>query len=266
MTSALKTNINLIRLISFLMNRLRLLIVSGLIFFVGFSQKAIAQKEIPELWGQRVHDEAHVLSQQTIATLEHKLKLFEDSTTNQIAVLIVPSLDGEVIEQYALRVAEKWKLGQKDKDNGAVLLVAINDHKMRIEVGQGLEGPLPDAMCNHIIRNEMTPSFRRGDYDTGVSAAVDAIMLAVKGEYKADARSARSGRGAKLPLVLIIFLVAMLFRFINRNKGGNSGWSAGAGWMIGSALGGMGRGSGGGGGGFSGGGGSFGGGGSSGSW
>jgi len=245
------------------MNRLILFLA-----FLLFSFPALAQKEIPELWGHRVHDEAKVLSQQTIDHLEQTLKIFEDSTTNQLAILIVPSLDGEVIETYSLRAAEKWKLGTKNNDNGAILVVSINDRKMRIEVGQGLEGPLPDAICNRIIRNEMAPDFRRGDYDGGINAAVIAIMQAIKGEYKAvDQPRRRQGKGSAF-LTILIILVIIILRSTNKRGGGGSGWSAGAGWMIGSALGssrGWGGG-GGGGGGFSGGGGSFGGGGSSGSW
>ncbi len=248
----------------YLMKRLPLFFV--FISLLGLSLHAFAQKEIPELWGQHVHDEAKALNQQTIDNLEQKLKVFEDSTTNQIAILIVPSLDGEVIEQYALRVAEKWKLGQKDKDNGVVLLVSINDRKMRIEVGQGLEGPLPDAICNRIIRNEMAPNFRRGDYDTGVTAATVAIMQSIKGEYKADQGPiAQRGGGSRFLTLLVIFIIFTLFRLLARRGGRSGGWTSGAGWFIGGCGGGWGGG-GGGGGGFSGGGGSFGGGGSSGSW
>lgn len=248
------------------MTRYFLNLSSGLfIFLISFALPLHAQKEIPELWGQRVHDEAKVLSQQTVDNLERQLKIFEDSTTNQIAILIVPSLDGEIIEQYGLRVSEKWKLGQKDKDNGVLLLLAINDRKMRIEVGQGLEGPLPDAICNRIIRNEMAPNFRRGDYDAGVNAAVTAIRQAIKGEYKADdIPIGRRNKGPKLPIFLIILIIFILGRLLNRNRGGGSGWSSGGGFFIGG--GGGGSWGGGGGGGFSGGGGSFGGGGSSGSW
>ena len=251
------------------MNRLCQFLFFGFTFLLSFSQEALAQKEIPELWGQRVHDEAKALSQQTIDGLEQTLKVFEDSTTNQIAILIVPSLDGEVIEQYALRVAEKWKLGQKDRDNGAVLVIAIEDRKMRIEVGQGLEGPLPDALCNRIIRNEMAPYFRRGDYDAGVIAAVDAIKKAIRGEYKSDGPISRGGKGRSPLTGFFIFLIILIIIIRNSrgNRGGGKGWTSGAGWFIvGSALG---RGMGGGGGGGSswgGGGGSFGGGGSSGSW
>src|SRR6185295_2198295 len=234
------------------MNRLILFLA-----FLLFSFPALAQKEIPELWGHRVHDEAKVLSQQTIDHLEQTLKIFEDSTTNQLAILIVPSLDGEVIETYSLRAAEKWKLGTKNNDNGAILVVSINDRKMRIEVGQGLEGPLPDAICNRIIRNEMAPKFRQGDFDAGVTDAMTAIMQAIKGEYKAeDQPKRRQGKGSAF-LTILIILVIIILRSRNRRGGGGNGWSAGTGWFIGSALGGSNWGGGGGGGGFSGGGGSF---------
>lgn len=244
------------------MNRFLLLLFIGLLC-IGFSHLAIAQKEIPKLWGHRVHDEAHVLSQSTLDNLEQTLKAFEDSTTNQIAILTIPSLDGEILEQYAIRVAHtEWKLGQKDKDNGVLLLVVVDDRKVRIEAGQGLEGVLTDALSSRIIRNEIAPNFRRGDYDAGVIAATDAIMKAIKGEYKADRRSSSpvSG-GGRFIFLLIIFILFSLFRYLSRKGGGNSSWSSGGGWFIGG-----GGGLGGGGGGFSGGGGSFGGGGSSGSW
>jgi len=228
------------------------------------SLSSFAQKEIPELWGQHVHDEAKALSAGAVDALERKLKIFGDSTSNQVAILIVPSLDGEVIEQYSLRVAEKWKLGQKDKDNGVVLVVAINDRKIRIEVGQGLEGPLPDAICNRIIRNEMAPGFRRGDYDAGITAGTDAILQAIKGEYKADQGPVRtSSGGSRFLTLLVIFIIFTLFRLFANRGGRSGGWTSGGGWYYGGGGGGFG---GGGGGGFSGGGGSFGGGGSSGSW
>jgi uncharacterized protein len=108
--------------------------------FSLFVTNAFAQKAVPELWGLHVHDDAKALKQETIDRLENQLIAYEASTSNQIAVLIIPALDGEVLEEYSLVVAEKWKLGQASKDNGVLLLVAIDDHKMRIEVGQRLEG------------------------------------------------------------------------------------------------------------------------------
>src|SRR6185436_15852048 len=142
-----------------------LLFSTGIISMLFISSPVYSQKTIPELWGQRIHDEAKVLSQNAIDHLEVQLKKYEDSTTNQIAVLIIPSLGGDVLEEYSLRVVEKWKLGTKKNDNGALLLIVTDEHKMRIEVGHGLEGVLTDAQCSRIIRNEMAPNFRRGDYD-----------------------------------------------------------------------------------------------------
>src|SRR3954467_14215062 len=108
-----------------------------LIFILVFviSSQVVAQKKVPALWGQRVHDEAKVLSTTAVDNLERQLKNFEDSTTNQVAVLIVPSLEGVTIEQYGVRVATEWKLGQEKNDNGVLLLVSIGDRKVRIEVG-----------------------------------------------------------------------------------------------------------------------------------
>jgi uncharacterized protein len=189
-------------------------------FLLLISTFSFGQKQVPELWGQRVHDEAHVLKTETIDLLESKLKTFEDSTSNQIAILIVQSLDGDVIEDYSLRVAEKWQLGKKDKDNGILLLIAIDDHKMRIEVGHGLEGSLTDVQSNRIIRNEMAPNFRRGDYDTGVIAAIDSIILAIKGEYKADAASDNTVAWVIFGIVFsIICIVALIMAFVNEFKG-----------------------------------------------
>jgi len=230
------------------------------------SIKTTAQnKNIPALGGRRVHDEAHILAAQTVSYLEHSLRNFEDSTSNQIAVLVINSLEGESIDQYGIRVADEWKLGTKEKDNGVILIIALSEKKMRIEVGQGLEGVLPDAISNRIIRNEMAPSFRRGDYDTGVVAAVDAICQTIKGEYK-GAGPAKRKRGMPVGFVVLIIIILIAMRRGNRG-GRGGGWSGGTGFLIGSALGSMGRGGGSwGGGGFSGGGGGFGGGGSSGSW
>lgn len=155
------------------------------IFFLSI-HSSLAQTSVPELWGQRVHDEAHVLNQKTIDKLENELKAFEDSTSNQIGILIIQSLNGEVLEPYTLRAAEKWKLGTKSKDNGVLFLVAVDDHKMRIEVGQGLQGLLTDALCNRIIRNEVAPAFRRNNYDEGVMTAIGEITKSIKGEYHVE--------------------------------------------------------------------------------
>ncbi len=192
-----------------------------------FSALAVAQRAVPELWGMRVHDEARVLSQQTVQELETQLKQFEDSTSNQIAILIIPSLDGEVLDEYALRVAEYWKLGQEEQDNGVLLLIAVEDRAVRIEVGYGLEGVLPDAVCNRIIRNEIIPNFRRNDFDAGVRAAVDALTKSIGGEYNADeAEVGELGMTWKEKALISVFVFTVLgiFTTIGLLMKGGQAW------------------------------------------
>ena len=188
----------------------------------------VAQRAVPPLAGKRVHDEAHVLSSQTVEQLEIQLKQHEDSTSNQIAILIINSLEGEVIEEYSIRVAHnEWKLGQSKNDNGVLLLVALEDRKMRIEVGYGLEGVLPDVICNRIIRNEMAPNFRRGDYDAGVLLAINAITRAIDGEYTAtpDASEGDSmTTGDKMLIGLVVFGLLGIFTFSGLSSEGAVGW------------------------------------------
>ena len=181
---------------------------------------------MPELWGIRVHDDAHALKQETVDQLEKELKTYEDSTSNQVAILIVQSLDGDVLEEYSLRVAEKWKLGTKNKDNGVLLLVAVDDHKMRIEVGQGLEGVLTDAQSSRIIRNEIAPEFRRGDYDAGVKAGIDGIVKAIAGEYAATDTDGFQDLSlfAKLLITLGVTLFISIFAFFGLVAPGCVGW------------------------------------------
>jgi uncharacterized protein len=240
------------------------------LFFLAvlFPFFSFAQLAIPELWGTRVHDEAKVLSPEFVHRLEQLLKAHEDSTSNQIAVLIVPSLNGEVIEDYTLRVAEAWKLGQQKNDNGVLLFIAINDRKARIEVGEGLEGPLPDAIASQIIRNELAPYFRQDNYEGGVAAATTAIIKAIGGEYKADSAPVRrkKTRGGSLLGALVVMIVIIIISSLRNRGNRGGGWSSGTGWYGGGFGGRSGGGGWSGGGGFSGGGGGFSGGGSSGSW
>ncbi|MBL0741801.1 TPM domain-containing protein [Chryseolinea lacunae] len=225
----------------------------------------LGQRAIPEHGGQWVHDEAGILSAGGKAQIEAMLKAERDSTSNQIAVLIVPSLDGEAIEDYTLRVAEKWGIGQKSKDNGVLWFIAVNDRQLRIETGSGLEGVLTDAMSSRINRNEVAPFFRQQKYDEGVAAGVMAIIQTIKGEYKNDAPAPRRKVSRKSsPLLTIIILIVIIFLASRRRGGGGGGyWSSGGGWIGG---GGNWGGGGGGGGADFGGGGGFGGGGSSDSW
>ncbi len=247
----------------------RIMRLKFLICALAISFYAMGQKAVPELWNTRVHDDAKVLKHETIDHLEKQLAHYEDSTSNQIAILIISSLEGEAIEQYSIRVAEVWNLGQKDKDNGVLLLIAIDDHKMRIEVGHGLEGVLTDALSSRIIRNEMAPDFRRGDYDAGVIAAITAITHAIAGEYKAEESTGWNSNWTIVLVVgILVWLIIMGYAFykeFKRTPGANSSnttspshpskSSSSSSWSSSSS-----------GSSFSGGGGSFGGGGSSGSW
>lgn len=244
-----------------------------LILLVFFCLPFLApgQSKIPELWGTRIHDDAKLLSPGFVSTLDQQLQQYEDTTSNQIALLIIRTLEGVPLEDYSFQVAEKWKIGRADKDNGVLFLIVVDDRKIRIEVGEGLEGVLPDAICNRIIRNEVAPHFRANDYEGGVRAGITAIIQAIGGEYHAEDGEAgrKGGNPRSLWGTFIIIAIIILLSWF-RGGGGNyrrRGWSSGAGWYGGGFYGG-GRGGfgGGGGGGFSGGGGGFSGGGSSGSW
>ena len=215
---------------------------------------------VPALTG-RVNDYAGMISAPVKAELEAKIKQFETAESTQIVILTVPSLKGDVIEDFSIRVAEVWKIGQKGKDNGVLLIVSKDDHKVRIEVGFGLEGKLTDLVSGHITRNEIVPAFKAGQFDAGFTKGVTAIIAAVHGEYKGTPKAGRKGDSPSMPLLGIIFLVIFfIFQIFRRFFGGGFG---------GGYFGG-GTGFGGGGGGnddsFSGGGGSFGGGGSSDDW
>jgi uncharacterized protein len=233
------------------------------------NSSAFAQRAIPEHGGRWVHDEANVLSPQTVQELESFLKFHRDSTSNQIAVLIIPSLDGGDIDDYGIRVSKAWGLGQKDKDNGVLLLVSMQDRLARIEVGKGLEGVLTDLESSRINRYELAPKFRTGDYDAGIKGAVNAIVKSIQGEYVNENPAPVQRKRKGSPMVTVM-LVLLLIIFLSRRRGGRGGggyWSSGRGFFppiigggFGSSSGSWGSGS------DFGGGGGFGGGGSSDSW
>lgn len=159
------------------------------LILVGLAAAASAQPAVPTLTG-RVVDQADLLSPTVETALTQRLAAHEDSTTNQIAVLTIPSLNGEVLEEFATTVFRTWELGQAELDNGVLLLIARDDRKIRIEVGYGLEGELTDRLAGAIIRDEMTPRFRAGDFEGGILAAVEAVIGALEGTYEES--SARS--------------------------------------------------------------------------
>jgi len=244
---------------------------------------------------QRVTDLTGTLDPNQQAALESRLAQYEQVKGSQIAILIVPSTQPEAIEQYSIRVTDAWKIGRKGVDDGLLILVAKNDRKMRIEVGYGLEGVIPDAIAKRIIAETITPFFKQGDYYGGLNAGLDQIFVLVNGEalpLPAQHQAQDTSLHGLLPMLLFGgVMVGMILRAIFGSfvggaiTGGVIGflvWVLGGGFLFALVLGfiafvvtlagifnggpSMGGFSGGGGGGFSGGGGGFGGGGASGDW
>jgi uncharacterized protein len=231
-----------------------------------FATAAAAQSP-PPVPTQYVTDTAGVLPADAVARLNAKLKAFDEQTSNQVLVAVFPKLPSASLEDFTVRTAQAWRAGRGKLDNGVVLFVFIADRKVRLEVGYGLEGALPDITAHRIIDEQITPAFRGGDYAGGIDAGVTAIIAATKGEYKGEPRAAAgtdTGGGLSTwQIILIVIVLILIFR--NRGRGGfvGGGFPGGGTFGGGGFTGGGGFG---GGGGFSGGGGSFGGGGASGSW
>ena len=155
---------------------------------LAFHHVALAQLAVPPLSG-RVVDQAAILSPDTEMEVTNILATHEEATSNQVVVLTVGSLQGEVLEEYSLSVARAWQLGQEGRNNGVLLLIAYADRKMRIEVGYGLEGDLPDVKARRIIDNDIRPYFRNQDFDGGVLNGVRAIVGTIEGSYEPEASS-----------------------------------------------------------------------------
>lgn len=225
------------------------------------SLPVLSALEVPKRADGYVTDRAGLLSASARASLETTLRAFEEKTSNQVVVATFPSLEGDSIEDFSIRLAEAWKAGQKGRDNGVIFLIFRNDRKIRIEVGYGLEGVFPDAMAGQIISQVVAPYFRKGDYSGGIVAGTDAIMKATQGEFKGIPRRDRGDSAGKLIALFGVFFLFHVFARANSNRiGGRRGRG---GFFV--PMGGGFR-SGGGFGGFRGGGGGFGGGGASGGW
>jgi uncharacterized protein len=250
-----------------------------LLLLTGFAASA---QDIPSAPNppKLVVDFTGTLTSDQVEALNRKLYQFDDSTSTQIAVVIVKTTGGMDVADYALEVGRKWGVGQKGNNNGVVLLIAKDDHKLNISPGYGLEAALPDVTCKQIIDYTIVPNFKGDDYYRGIEEGTDAIMQAVKGEYAAPAGYHKSkGKGGGIGRIILIIIIIVVFLAVSSGgKGGGGSFMSRRGfaaWTIANMLsGGGGRGGGwsGGGGGSSGGGfggfggGSFGGGGASGSW
>jgi uncharacterized protein len=168
--------------------------------------------DVPQLKGY-VNDYANMMSPSARSKIEGELKAFERSDSTQIVILTIPSLEGEPLEDYSIKVAETWKIGQKGKDNGIIFLVANQERKIRVEVGRGLEGKLTDLMSGRIIDLVVKPRFKRGDFDGGFIAGVHSLIDATRGEFKAQTERTPARKKGISPYFTIIFFagVALLF-------------------------------------------------------
>jgi uncharacterized protein len=241
----------------------------------GFAQGSIPEAPVPP---RLVNDFAQILSPDELQNLESKLVAFNDSTSVQIAVVIVPTLNGYEKADFANQLGEKWGVGGSKFDNGIVVLIkpksSSENGEAFIATGYGVEGAIPDATAYDIVNNEMIPHFKQNDYYGGINTATDVLISLVKGEFKADSYSKKKkGSSAIFVLIIIIIIIFLISRNNNNhhtiNRSGGAGmlffpWMMGGGGGSGSSGGGFGGGGGGGFGGFGGGG--FGGGGAGGSW
>jgi uncharacterized protein len=195
------------------------MIIAVMLFFPAVD--IAAALDVPPLKG-RVNDYGGILSSATISQLDFILKEFEASDSTQIVVLTIPSLKGDNLERFSLEAAEKWGVGQRGKDNGALLVISRDDRKLRIEVGYGLEGTLTDLVAGRIIRKVIAPQFRQGSFNQGVIDGVDAIIAAVKGEFQQGTNSA-SGKSDEnfdfgALIILIIFFSSFIGTAFRRSK------------------------------------------------
>ena len=191
--------------------------------------------EIPALRG-RINDYAGVLGAEKAQALENLLGAFEKETGHQITVLTIPSLEGDALEAFSFRVAEAWKVGQKGFDNGAILLVVQNERKLRIEVGYGLEGVLPDAIASRIIGEVIVPRFRANDYSGGIEAGVKAILQVTKGEpLPQRARGSETKKPSQFSsatsILIITAMIALFIGMTRRRVIGGALGGAGAGFV-----------------------------------
>lgn len=185
-----------------------------------------AALEVPFLSG-RVNDHAGLLSPEAKVSLEAKLKDLEARKGHQVAVLTLDSLEGAPLEDFTLKVARTWELGRKGKNDGVLFLISKSDRKLRIEVGHGLEGSLPDALAGRIIQNEVVPRLRSGDFEGGVAAGVDAILGAIDGTYSPPAEDEAGSGDMDLPekVMISVFVLSILgiFEFVGITAPG-VGW------------------------------------------
>jgi len=187
-------------------NRLIILLLA-LLPFAGIAQK-FPDKPIPP---RLVNDFTQTLSAQEVNALEQKLVIYNDSTSTQIAIVMIRSLDGYPVDDYAIKLGELWGIGQKDRDNGVLIFIAKDDRKIFIPTGYGMEGVMPDGLVKRIIENDMKPFFREGKYYEGLDKATDSMFRLAAGEYSAEPQENKSSGP---PVLFILGIVFFIFMFI----------------------------------------------------
>ncbi len=233
--------------------------VAGAVCAALFAAAATAL-EVPPAPTAYLTDLAGVIPAGQAAAVESRLQGVEERTGHQVIAVLFPSLEGDALEDFTIRCAEKWKVGRKGIDDGVIFFAFIRDRRMRLEVGYGLEDKLPDALAGRLLDEYAKPAFARGDYGGGVAALAGALDATFRGEPPPRAARHRGSGPPSLPLIVFVvggLLLRLLLGGRGRSWRGVGGWYGGAGFGGGGSFGG---------GGFSGGGGSFGGGGASGSW
>jgi uncharacterized protein len=232
---------------------MRLLLVAGCLALASLA--ALAEVAIPPLKA-RVTDLTGTLSAQQVSELESRIAAWEAKRGSQLAVLMLPTTKPEEIEQFSIRLAEAWKIGRKKVDDGLILVVAKDDRRLRIEVGYGLEGAIPDSVAKRVIDEKITPKFRDGDFHGGIRDGVDQLIRLAEGEKLPPPQAAAGGGRSAFDRVGEYFMPAIIF-IVNTGMGRGGGWSSGGGGFSSGGSSSSG---------YSGGGGSFGGGGASGRW
>lgn len=213
-------------------------ILLSMLLLLSWAGPASAQEvAVPQLKA-RVTDLTGVLPAEAKAAMEARLEAFEREKGSQVAVLMVPTTQPETIEQYSIRVVDAWKLGRADADDGVLLLIALQDRAVRIEVGQGLEGAIPDAIAKRIIEETIVPAFREQQFAEGVSAALDQVTGLIRGETLPPPRNPRAqgeGRADLMPLFFGLLVVGMVLRtMLGRLVG--AGLAGGGAFVLGSIL------------------------------
>jgi len=252
------------------MKRSAIIIIMSFFILLSLTTPPMFALDVPALKG-RVNDYAGILNSSQEAELNSLLRETEEKTSSQVVLLTIASLSGEVLEDFSIRVVDKWQLGQGGLDNGVLLLVSMAERKIRLEVGYGLESILTDAKGSYIIRELMVSHFKKGNYFAGIESGLNAVTGIIKKDFDITPeqlakfrKKQKKAEGENIPVGMIVFIIIIILSFFKRGTRGR-GYRSAAPWIF--FGGGSGRGSSGGGfGGFSGGGGGFGGGGASGGW